>query len=215
MNLETGLVPLYYMPPISVFKQLICFPALDFQTQFPFEKMSFRNRCIISGSQGMQTLSIPIQGGRGIRAPYTDVIMDNRQPWHLHHWRAIYSAYGRSPWFEYYASELEELYASPPDRLVDWNFRCLDWLFGKLGIPTPEIIISGKHEQSKHPGLELKNNSHLSPQQFKQGSLDGFPKYTQVFQDKNGFIPNLSMLDYILCAGPRSVRDWIMRPLPA
>jgi hypothetical protein len=210
MTSEIGFVPLYYMPPVSVFRSMNVFASLDFQTDRPYGKMSFRNRCIIAGSQGMQTLSIPIKGGRGVRVPYQEVIIDHRMPWHLHHWRAIYSAYGRSPWFEFYAADLEQLYSSPPDRLVDWNLRCLEWLYRKLGLTFPELKTNVINEREKNPGPEVSASFILSPQQFQQGCVDDSPSYLQVFQEKNGFFPNLSMLDFILCAGPRNVRDWTM-----
>ena len=204
-----GFVPLVYMPPVTVFRNMCAFTTLDFQIHRPYGKMSFRNRCVIAGSQGMQTLSIPIKGGRGVRTPYDDVIIDHRLPWNLHHWRAIYSAYGRSPWFEFYASELEQLYSSPPDRLVDWNLRCLDWLYRKLGFSFPDIASNSTLEKKSETEQDSTHLSYLSPQAFQEGSLDRFPSYIQVFQDKNGFFPNLSMMDFILCAGPRAVREWL------
>ena len=129
MKEEIGLVQLHYMPSISMFKAMYRFDALNFQLDRPYGKMSFRNRCLIADSQGLQTLSIPVRGGRGFRGTYDSVMIDDRQPWNVHHWRAVYSAYGRSPWYDYFASDLEALFLEPMDRLSDWNLKCIACLY--------------------------------------------------------------------------------------
>ncbi len=200
------------MPCLSLFKAMCRYQTINLQLDQPYGKMSFRNRCIIADSQGMQTLSIPIRGGRGFRGPYNSVVIDDRQPWNLHHWRAVYSAYGRSPWFEFYANDLKELYFFPPKGLADWNILCLQWLFNILNIPYPRLdgLEQSDEHDVKHHGYSAYEDPN--PRDFQSGhSGDYLPKYIQVFQEKNGFIPNLSMLDFVFCAGPSSVREWLYR----
>ena len=214
MTSEIGFFTLHYMPCISLFRSMSRYNAINFQIHLPYRKMSFRNRCIIAGSQGMQTLSIPLKGGRGVRDPYHNVMIDHHQPWHLHHWRAIYSAYGRSPWFEYYATSLEQLFSSPPERLEEWNLRCLQWLFSTLGLSFPGVHVDSANELQADDYRSVAEQEHPTPQCFQSGHHGTFPSYIQVFQEKNGFLPNLSMLDFVLCAGPRTVRNWILQPIP-
>lgn len=209
MRSEIGIVPLHYMPCITVFRSMTTFRSLDFQLEKPYDKMSFRNRCVIAGSQGIQVLSIPILGGRGFRGRYDDVLIDNRQQWNVHHWRAIYTAYGRAPLFEYYADELEGLFSSPPERLAEWNIRCLQWLYKCLDIPFPDVKRSGGSEGMFSSNIGPKPEGCPTPQDFQSESTGLMPQYHQVFQDKTGFLPNLSMLDFMLCSGPKTVRHWL------
>lgn len=209
MKEEIGLVQLHYMPCISMFMAMYRFDTLNFQLDRPYGKMSFRNRCLIADSQGLQTLSIPIRGGRGFRGDYGNVIIDDRQPWNVHHWRAVYSAYGRAPWFEHYASELEHLFTSPPERLSDWNIRCLQWICKSLDISFKVVntYIVPDEMFPNHPVIPLM--PVVTPQDYQAVGHGPLPTYLQVFQDKNGFISNLSMLDFILCAGPRMAKAWL------
>ena len=206
---DIGMVPLHYLPGISMFRSMAAFHTIDFQLGKPYEKMSFRNRCVIAGSQGIQVLSVPILGGRGFRGSYDSVLIDHRQQWNVHHWRAIYSAYGRAPLFEYYADDLEGLFSSPPERLAEWNIRCLQWLYKCLGMPFPELKRSGSPEGHESRMIGPKTEDWPTPQNFQSESMGSIPRYHQVFQDKTGFLPNLSILDFILCAGPKTVRHWL------
>ena len=204
-----GVMPLHYMPSISLFRSMFRYRSLDFQLDRPFEKMSFRNRCIIADAQGMHTLSVPIRGGRGFRGAYRDALIDDRQPWNIHHWRAICTAYGRAPWFEYLSPGLQSIYFSPPERLADWNLQCLQFLFRHSGLSMPDIIQESKHIPSLEAPVHDQNEAWPAPQDFQDPRFGPFPAYVQVFQEKITFSPNLSMLDFVLCAGPRMVRQWL------
>lgn len=205
----TGILPLHYMPSISIFRSMSRFRSLDFQLDRPFEKMSFRNRCVITDAQGMHTLSVPIRGGRGFRGAYHDVMIDDRQPWNIHHWRAICTAYGRAPWFEFLAPGLESLYSSPPERLTAWNVQCLHFLFRQTGLPMPDLVEATMDDPTAETSVDDRKEAWPRPQDFQFPRFGPFPAYVQVFQEKIPFSPNLSMLDFVLCAGPRMVRDWM------
>ena len=211
MKEEIGLIELHYMPCISMFKTMYSFNTINFQLNRPYGKMSFRNRCLIADSQGLQTLSIPIRGGRGFRGDYGTVLIDDRQPWNVHHWRAVYSAYGRSPWYDHFAPDLEALFLQPVDRLADWNLKCVAYLYKWIGKTFPAIDVSGTERLNIANNQHLKPEDLLSPRSFQSDCYGPFPAYIQVFQEKNGFLPNISMLDFVLCAGPRAVRDWLDR----
>lgn len=198
--------PLCYMPPVSVFRQWVLAATIDFQTNHRYAKMSFSNRCVIATSNGMLHLSIPILGGRGFRGNNSQVLVDNRQAWQQQHWRTIFSAYGRAPWFEHYGPGLDKLYQQSVDSLADWNLRCLQWVCDSLRIKFPEI------KPPQVPPLEENQGKvcvNPRPSDFQSSDFKPFPAYIQVFQEKNGFLPNLSILDFVLCAGPNYVRDWI------
>lgn len=103
----------------------------------------------------------------------------------------------------------QSLYLSPPARLADWNLQCLQFMFRHSGFPMPDIIQETKHDPSVEAPVEARNEAWPAPQDFQDLRFGPFPAYVQVFQEKIAFSPNLSMLDFVLCAGPRMVRDWL------
>jgi hypothetical protein len=64
-----------------------------------FQKSGYRNRYWILDANGPLLLSIPIVGGRGSRELIKEVQIDYTEPWQKQHWRALESAYNRSPFF--------------------------------------------------------------------------------------------------------------------
>jgi hypothetical protein len=185
---------LQYFPNIVSYVASLRDEPFDTLGAEPYRKMSFRNRCIIAAANGPLTLSVPIQGGRGVRISYRDVRVCDRLDWKDRHWKTIASAYGRSPWFFQYAESLEALYRSSHERLIDWNLACLEWVDHALGfgnIPRRGIVVP-----------ETTPTSDMAtPRDYQDPSRGPFPAYVQLFQEKNGFLPNLSILDFVMCAG--------------
>ena len=167
--------------------------------------MSFRNRCLIAGGNGIQALTVPIEGGREQRAIYRDVRIDEREDWRKRHWRTLFSAYGKAPFFEHYGGGLEALFQERKTFLVDWNLTVLDWLSARLKVQLPELAV---HEEGISTGpFDLDLADLIRPAHYT-GTIGGLtpPTYTQVFQDRHGFLPNLSILDMLLCLGPEAGR---------
>jgi len=75
-----------------------------------WEKRSFRNRCIVSGSNGLIHLSVPVSQGRNQKCLYKDVRVNNMDNWQKQHWRTLFSCYGKAPFFEYYRFWLEDFF---------------------------------------------------------------------------------------------------------
>lgn len=188
------------MPALQYFPNMISYveslrgDVFDTVGAEPYRKMSFRNRCIIAAANGPLTLSIPIQGGRGVRMPYREVRICERQDWRGRHWKTIASAYGKAPWFLQYADGLEDLYRTPYDRLMDWNLACLLWVDKSLGIRDIE------RKGCIAPQTSV-SDERITPQHYKDTAFGPFPAYFQLFQEKHGFLPNLSILDFVMCAG--------------
>ena len=169
----------------------------------PFPKMSFCNRCIIPSSNGKINLSIPVIGGRENRQPMKDVRIDNSVRWQNRHWRTIKSAYGRSPWFEFYAFGLEAYFQREYILLADWNLDLMAWIFQCLGTAT--IIEKLTLEPTEYSGIDNRNK--ILPKNFQSsGMIKNLPVYPQVFQEKIGFQPNMSIVDLIFCEGKNALR---------
>lgn len=167
--------------------------------------MSFRNRTMIAGASGPLRLSVPIVDGRNERQFYKEVkLVDGR--WRMEHFRAIVSCYNRSPWFEYYRDEMAFLFEQRFTYLFDWNLYCHEWVVKKLGLGDPFRIIT---EDELIPGDYENAVNTFEP--GVQSNLVNRLAYTQVFQEKTGFIAGLSILDLLFCEGP-SAAKWLKEP---
>lgn len=79
-----------------------------------------RNRCIITTPQGPLTLSVPVYDSRKIQ-PIEDIRICYMHSWQHQHWSALYSAYGKTPYFDYYADYIRPVYEKQPKYLMDLN----------------------------------------------------------------------------------------------
>lgn len=164
-----------------------------------YQKGSYRNRCHIAGPQRLQRLSIPLEKGKHQRTPITEVGISYDQPWLHQHWQALQTAYGRSPFFPFYAPTLAPLYDRPPATLFAFNEQLLRWLFEQLGWPA-EWSYSSDFERWHQPVVNARDWVHPKralPDQLHWRPLD----YHQVFQETAGFLPNLSVLDLLFNTG--------------
>ncbi len=193
MNL---LVDLQYFPSIILYENLNKFSNIVFEQYEYYQKMSFRNRCQVAGAEGTINLSIPLEKGRDQRNILKDVKISDREDWQGQHWKTIVSCYNRSPWFEFYRDELEELYRKHFTFLLDWNLACFEWSTGMLKIP-----VSVSLTQEYHKNYEEGNWADWRGKILPKKRVDLGIKYRQVFEERIGFLPNLSILDLLFCEG--------------
>jgi len=162
-----------------------------------FKKQSYRNRCVIASPNGPLKLIIPII--RSSKNIVKDVKIDNTQNWKNIHWKSLESSYRSSPYFEFYEDEFYSLYfKNKNDFLFEFNNNINLAVLKCLGIET-EIIISSSYvdkdsEIEDFRNLILPNSKYL--EKIKE------IKYNQVFQEKQLFLPNLSVLDLLFNEGP-------------
>lgn len=166
-----------------------------------FAKMTYRNRYYITGANGMIQLSIPLAHGRNQRTPMGEVVIDNKDNWQKQHWRTIMSVYGRAPYFEHYGIELEQFYTKRYEHLTTFNMDVINWLQKQLGI---NYIASYAEVYSIYPDSVNDIRKTFKPGKEKQPIETEM--YYQVFAERNGFYPNLSILDLLLSEGPASVQ---------
>jgi hypothetical protein len=185
--------------------------------------MSFRNRCQITGAEGLINLSVPLVKGRDQKTLIREVRISDRQPWQAQHWKTIVSCYSRSPWFEFYRDELEALYQRRFDFLLDWNLSCFEWSLRVLGLSIP-VSLTERYEKEyvdenvtdwrgkilpKNRGWDPSGEGRPEGNEGPSGEgrpEDQAPKYRQVFEERIGFIPNLSVLDLLFCEGKEAIR---------
>jgi len=166
--------------------------ALDMAEHF--EKRSFRNRYYIAAAHGIQCLSLPLLAGRNQRAAMQDVKISYAENWRQQHWRSLYSSYNRAPYFEYYKDELEDFFLQRYEQLTDFNLASFEWIKNQLGLSfeTTYLTAYKKIYPDTHDIRNIKPNDKNS---------NRFPHYYQVFEDRNGFTANLSVLDLLFNEG--------------
>jgi hypothetical protein len=184
-----------YLPPISYVKHILGQREIYIEKHEHFVKQTYRNRCRILGANGVLPLVIPLVNTHE-KTPISEMRIAYKQNWQQQHWRSIESAYRNSPYFIYYADQLEEFYAGTPAYLFEYNIALLKVLLRLLKIET-EILFTEKY-------LKETTEDHrydISPKHLRAGS---FPAYTQVFGEKLGFQSDLSIIDLLFNLGPES-----------
>jgi hypothetical protein len=165
-----------------------------------FVKQTLRNRYEICTANGKQRLTIPIAGSKNHRS-MDEITISYKENWPLIHWRTIESAYRNSPFFEYYENDFRLLLASKEERLAEFNKRSLSFL---------EKAFKAKcyYSETKVYVKEYPDSSDLrQPINWKSINKKEKP-YLQPFSERNGFIPNLSALDYLFCVGPNGLKEY-------
>lgn len=172
-----------YLPPVSWCVHFWQAPVVELEAQEHYQKGSWRNRCEIAGPNGRQLLSIPLVKGKNSRMPIRDVRIAYDEPWQRSHWRSIVTAYGSSPYFDHYADALRPFYEKPQPFLFDFNLALMEFvLLGKMGWKGQLRLSETYHPAVVTDAPELK-------------------RYPQVFEEKFGFLPDLSVLDLLFCVG--------------
>jgi hypothetical protein len=202
MSTPTALLSTAYFPPIQFFSKLKQNSTILLEKHETYPKQTYRNRCEIYSANGRMALTIPIVKPKGNRTPIDEVLIDHSDHWATKHWRAIESAYRRSAYFELLEYEFASFYQKEWPSLWDFN---QDTIAKTLEIIGLDVKITETDSFVKdYPKDVLDYRYSISPKiNFTKSELDFIPKpYFQVFAEKFGFIPNLSILDLIFNYGP-------------
>ena len=189
-----------YFPSIIYYKISYNLSNIIFEQCETYQKMSFRNRCQLAGAQGRVDLSVPLAGGRDQKTMMKEVRIVADRSWQVRHWRTIVSCYNRSPWFDFYRDGLEALFRQRADFLLDWNMRCFEWSLQVLGMARP-VGLTDRYLAGYGPEEAVDWRGKIMP-----GVEFETPRYYQVFEERIGFIPNLSILDLLFCEGKEAIR---------
>lgn len=192
------LLPTAYWGSIPWFQAFLNTDKPIIEAKEHYVKQSIRTRCEISAANAVQQLVVPTN--RLQRRANIDVLeISYAERWQTIHWRSIVSAYKPSPYFDYYAHHIEPIYTQwQPKTLFEFNQRTLELSLNILGVQQ-EITYTSTFEKN-HPNdlrSNFKKNGHQTPATHQP--------YLQVFEDRHGFLPNLSILDLLFNEGPNAI----------
>ena len=197
-----------YLAPIQYFTKLVSYPQIYIEHCESYLKQSYRNRTIILAANGPLQLSMPVADGPRAKGPIKDLKLSYEQPWQLMHWRGISSAYNSSPFFEYYADDLSPFFHEKKWKyLFDFNLEIQDTIFRAINLNLDIKKTIEYYPQGEVPETTADFRYAIHPKPQKQKADPHFfpTPYTQVFNEKWGFIPNLSILDLLFSEGPETI----------
>ncbi|MEL7121009.1 MAG: WbqC family protein [Bacteroidota bacterium] len=199
------LLELHYLPNIQYFSKIIAADKVWIEAHENYQKRSYRNRTEIASANGLLRLSIPLQKGKNEQQSIRDVKIAYEETWQSQHWHAIQSAYRNAPYFDFYADELKVFYKEKTTFLFEYNWKLLELMLGFVD-PSKELIPTDQYQKQIHPStIDFRNKINPRKPQFSEDPSFNPARYVQVFEDKHGFLPNLSILDLLFCMGPSAI----------
>jgi hypothetical protein len=208
-----------YLAPVNYYRLLVRSPlfsgeeekgeAVVIEQHEHFHKQTYRNRANIYGPNGLLPLIIPVKYRN--HTAVKDVMIAYDYNWQKQHWRALESAYRNSPYFEFYESDLLPFYQNKFECLIEFNISIQKKILELVGVKVSFQLTTSY--VNKPEGMEdLREAFHpkvaFSPLSLGEGVVG--EAYPQVFGDKFGFIPNLSIIDLLFNSGPHTI-EYLMK----
>lgn len=197
-----------YFGPIQWYQKLYRHECCYIEKYDHFIKQTYRNRCQIATTQGVQTLSIPVEKFDAPKCLMRDVRISDHANWRHVHWNALVSAYGESPFFEFYEDDIRPFFTKKWTFLYDFNFEIMQKMCELLDI-EPNIQETTTYVNTDDLPLQMPQITDLRDvirpkHPLPDGAFTPRPYY-QVYARKHGFIPNLSILDLLMNMGNEAV----------
>jgi hypothetical protein len=189
----------HYLAPIEYYSQLINNNEAIIDVHENFVKQSYRNRCCILSPNGVQNLTIPLVKSRQ-RKLTKNMQIAYHENWRKMHWKSLEAAYRSSPYFEYYEDEFYPFYHDKEYKyLIDFSWDLEQKIIELLSIDLTQSK-SSQYISDEHLKNDFRNS--FSP---KIETKLKFNPYIQVFSDRNGFAPNMSIVDLLFNEGPNTI----------
>lgn len=198
------LIELHYLPCLDYMTGLFQYDEVRIEAAEHYQKQSYRNRCYVLTANKVDALTVPVQQGTH-KQLIRDVRVDNGQSWQDRHWRCLQAAYGKAPFFEYYAPYFEPVYRKSWTYLFDLNWELLTICLKLLG-RSPAINLTDWYDKEPPAGIFDARSRIHPPNQVITYVFHHAAPYEQNFGRE--FVPNLSILDLFFCQGPRAV-EWL------
>lgn len=204
----TPILSAFYFGSVEHFALLARHPKVIIDIGEHYERQSYRTRTSIVGPNGVQHLNVQIARDHGSKMPMREVGLSQMESWQQQHLHAIRSAYGQTPWFIHYIDDIERVLSMRHERLADLLLATMRLGMKWLGLGT-ELVVSEAYVEvsselltTPRPLLDLRASLH--PKKPLSVSAPIVPPYPQVFADRHGFVPRMSVIDLVCNCGPSS-----------
>ena len=188
-----------YFAPISQYAEIINTDEVTFEVHDNFQKQSYRNRCYIFNTNGKQLLNIPVKHPNSSSRKQTkDTLVENVTPWQDQHFKSLKTAYRNSPFFEFYVDDIAPIFEKKYTYLQDVTIDTFLFTSEALQINTNFKKTSSYAEATKNKDFRNLADVKAQPKNLVEN-------YIQMFDDKHGFLPNLSILDLLFMEGPNAI----------
>ena len=201
--------PITYFGPISWYSRLLRTENWRIEDTEHYVKQTTRNHCLIATANGVQKLTVPVEkpsrneegGARSEPLLTREVRLSDHGKWRTEHWNAICTAYGESPFFDYYADDLRPFFNRRDwEFLFDYDMAIFEKMLELVGIaPKGQGV-----QEFRSSGVQTIESSTVNSQLSTVNSQLG-GAYWQVYQQRHGFLPDLSILDLLCCMGPEAI----------
>lgn len=187
-----------YFPPVEYFALLAKYSSVYVEACENYQKQSYRNRCRFYAENGAQNLHFPVRHRDGsFNLPIREIEVDYSTPWVAKTERCIDTAYRSSAFFDYYRDGLFAILDAQPRTLWELDLRIIRFLMDKIGLRT-ELVPTASYA-AEHIDIHPKRPNSI----LRDLGLER--PYFQVFAERSGFIPNLSVMDLLFNEGPASL----------
>ena len=161
-----------------------------------FKKQTYRNRCYVLTANGVLPLIVPVNHSGKMKVE--DVTIDQNQRWRKDHWGAIYSSYGKAPFFDYFCDDFYACLHKGHKFLVDLNKDLLDLTLKLLQLDVKVTYLEEGLLRPQENFLDVI----LPKKSFVDRKIYVPVEYSQLFGEE--FSPNMSIIDLLMCEGPNS-----------
>ena len=189
-----------YLAPVEYYSALANAETVYLEYCDYYLKQTYRNRCHIAAANGTMALSIPVEKVGKEKMLTRDVRISEHNDWQIQHWRSIESAYNSTPFFEYYKDDLLPFYEKKWIFLWDFNQEIQAKVLELIDI-QPEIKLTTEYKTKLNESVsDLRESIHPK----KEYQFVELKPYYQVFEQRFGFQPNLSIIDLLFNMGNES-----------
>lgn len=190
--------PTAYLPSIKYVSLFLKSENPVIELYETYQKQSCRTRCRVMTANGLQTLTVPVIKTSGNHTLTKDIEISYKEAWQQVHLRCLESAYRKSAYFDYYFPYFENIYKQKFNTLVELN----EYSF-KVILKLMKIKKEFSYTEDFEKITDINDyRISLSKDDVKYADLK---PYYQVFADRHGFIPNLSVVDLLFNEGNSSI----------
>lgn len=194
-----------YLPPVQYYTKLLSAVGgtAYIEASDSYVKQTYRNRCMVVDANGPLALTIPTEKPSGEKCLMRDIRISDHGNWRHRHWNALESAYRHTPFFMYYEDDFRPFYERRVEFLYDFNMELTTMIVSLIGIDA--MFSSTAHYEQAPEGVADFRQA-INPKQPWQEDASFCPApYYQVFKERHGFVPNVSIVDLLFNMGPESI----------